>query len=684
VKLGAVTAGHGHTCARTTTGGVQCWGFDAYGQLGDGASADSPLPVAVSGLSSDVTAISAGLEHTCALTAAGGVLCWGNNSADGQLGNGSTADSHVPVAVAGLSSGVTAISAGQVHTCALTAGGVQCWGYDGDGQLGNGSTADSHVPVAVAGLSSGVTSVAAGGLHTCAVTKGGVQCWGYDGDGQLGNGSTANSHVPVAVAGLSSGVASVATGFDYTCALTTAGAVLCWGNNEFGQLGDGSAVGSEVPIAVSGLSSGVAAVATGDGHACALTTAGGVLCWGYGMDGELGNGSAAQSLVPVAVSGLSSGVAAIAVGGTHACALTTAGAVRCWGENMNGQLGDGSTTQSLVPVAVIEPWQSTPTLRIRSGARASPFRSRGERMRDQCGSCATRSSPPCPARCRRRTRSRRASRRPLGDRSPGARCANPPLMDAFLSRSELPWSRRLVATFAMVPWAWAAWNSLYCPGPGEWAPLVFLATASILLHSAHPLAQLAVRAVLGATLLFGLTHFHWDHGWNLRAHFDDHDFGVLAAGGAAVALGGAGLVTGPARHAFAPVAFRRTLLASVLGALVQVVFLSLVALGDAGARHPRRVVLDVALAAAAGLGAAGSYRLRAWGPLLTWLIMAGFATLVALDLAHERVAGVVVLDLTHWLPGMGTVLLAAAVAQLVLTAPLIVAILRGMTDGRPR
>jgi alpha-tubulin suppressor-like RCC1 family protein len=341
-----VSAGTYGTCALTTAGGVQCWGSNQNGELGNNATTDSHVPVAVVGLSSGVAAIAAGqTAHNCALTTSGGLLCWGLNQY-GQLGNGTTTDSHVPVPVSGLSTGVLAVSAGQEHTCALTGAGVDCWGWNDHGQLGNDSTTNSPVPVPVPGLPSGVLSIAAGGRHTCALTTaGGVHCWGLNNVGQLGNNSTTESHVPVPVSGLSSGVVSIVAGEGDTCAVTTAGAAECWGE-----------LGGLVPSAVSGFSSGVAALAAGAGHLCALTTSGGVLCLGSNPSGELGNNSLMNSAVPVSVVGLSSGVVAISAGGgEHNCAVTTTGAVECWGWNLYGQLGNNSTTDALVPVSVIEP-----------------------------------------------------------------------------------------------------------------------------------------------------------------------------------------------------------------------------------------------------------------------------------------------------------------------------------------
>jgi alpha-tubulin suppressor-like RCC1 family protein len=309
--------------------------------------------VDVVGLGSGVASVSAGGSHSCAVTTAGAVKCWGWN-VYGELGNGTTTISTTPVDVVGLGSGVASVSAGFNYSCAVTtAGAVKCWGRNDYGELGDGTTTTSTTtPVDVVGLGSGVASVSAGFDHSCAVTTGGaVKCWGNNGWGVLGDGTTTSSTTPVGVVGLGSGAASVSAGGN-TCAVTTAGAVKCWGWNFYGDLGDGTTTSSTTPVDVVGLGSGVASVSAG-GSECAVTTAGAVKCWGWNVFGELGDGTTTDSTTPVDVVGLDSGVASISTGGIHSCAVTTAGAAKCWGGNGDGALGDGTITSSTTPVDVV-------------------------------------------------------------------------------------------------------------------------------------------------------------------------------------------------------------------------------------------------------------------------------------------------------------------------------------------
>lgn len=345
-----LAAGAYHTCARGSDGVVKCWGKNDNGQLGDDTSTNSQLPVAVQNLPGDVVSLALGQGHSCALNATGAVYCWGWNGY-GQLGNGTQTSSPTATPVNGLSSGVLAIATGAAHTCALLAGGsVRCWGWNVYGALGDGAFDNRSEPYAVSGVQSAVGLVA-GNFHTCALISGGaVKCWGYNAYGSLGDNSTSTSPLPVAVSSLSSGVASLAAGGDHTCAVGTDSSLKCWGYNFYGQLGDTSTTDRLVPVSVDGLSSNVQSVSVGGTHSCALLTAGAVRCWGQTITGRV---SDPVQVTPLPVAGLTSAAVAAAAGGFHSCVTVASGGVKCWGYNGLGQLGNGTGNDSAGPVDVV-------------------------------------------------------------------------------------------------------------------------------------------------------------------------------------------------------------------------------------------------------------------------------------------------------------------------------------------
>ncbi len=191
--------------------------------------------------------------------------------------------------------------------------------------------------------------IAAGESHACELAGGGVHCWGYNGDGELGDNTTATRLAPVAVTGLGSGVIAIAAGGYHTCALTSGGAVKCWGRNREGQLGDATQTRRLAPVVAAGLAAGVTAIAAGAFHTCALIASGTVKCWGYNRSGQLGTSNEMDQSVPVEVPGLAD-VRAIAAGADHTCAVLSDGVLECWGYNYYGQLGDHSTATRLAPV----------------------------------------------------------------------------------------------------------------------------------------------------------------------------------------------------------------------------------------------------------------------------------------------------------------------------------------------
>ncbi len=350
----AISAGFYHTCAILDTGVVQCWGYNRYGELGDGTTIDRRAPGDVAGLAGAASMLIAGYYYTCAvLVNTGSVQCWGSNFS-GQLGNGfENGYSPTPLDVPGLLASRAA--GGSDHTCVIALSGVvQCWGNNSSGQLGDGTTTDSLAPVNVVGLATGgITTLSVGEDHVCALSvTGGVQCWGKNDRFQLGDGTSINRSIPVNVTGLAGGVTALSAGLGHTCALLSNGAVQCWGYNVYGQLGDATTKSRSTPVPVAGLVSGVKSIAAGYYHTCALLNSGIVQCWGYNANGQLGDGTTTHRSAPLNVTGLADGVKAISAGSDHTCALLNNNTVQCWGLNSNGQLGDGTTTNSLIPVNV--------------------------------------------------------------------------------------------------------------------------------------------------------------------------------------------------------------------------------------------------------------------------------------------------------------------------------------------
>jgi alpha-tubulin suppressor-like RCC1 family protein len=362
-QAGPASAGLAATRAAATGAGlagtVQAWGENINGELGNGTTSHSSGPVAVqlpAGVT--VTAVASGGKHSLAITSAGKLLAWGDNFY-GQLGDGTRRDSHTPVLVR-LPKGttVTAIAAGGSHSLAVTAsGGVLAWGDNFYGQLGDASTATSQTPVRVR-LPKGthVVSVAASYNSSMALTAAGhVLTWGYNGSGQLGNGFHTASEIPVRVA-LPKGVriTTLVTGGYDGLALSSAGKLYAWGDGKYGQLGDGVIGSTDRPVLVRlPRATRIVAIGGGSQHSLALTSAGKVLAWGLGMFGELGNGMTVDSDVPVQVH-IPAGdkIVKVSAGGGFSLALTSTGQVLAWGHNEFGQLGNGRTNSTDRPVLV--------------------------------------------------------------------------------------------------------------------------------------------------------------------------------------------------------------------------------------------------------------------------------------------------------------------------------------------
>jgi alpha-tubulin suppressor-like RCC1 family protein len=351
IAIAEVSAGGRHTCARSATGTLRCWGDNFYGQIGDGSTANRPIPTPVLGLAG-IAEVSAGGNHTCVLDGTGVMSCWG------RIGDGAYSRSSA-AAGPGLV-GVAQVSAGGNHTCArLGDATVRCWGDNSSGQIGDGTAVTRPSPAIVPGLG-GVAEVRAGGHHTCARgTDGSVRCWGDNTYGQLGDGTTANRSTPTIVPGLA-GVVEITAGRDHTCARLSDATIFCWGNNASGQLGDGTTTNRTAPTLVAalvGLPVSVVQLRAGGSHTCTAMSDGTARCWGNNASGQLGSNSTVSRSYPGTVSpgGAPSTIREVTAGGDHTCGVNS-GALRCWGANGSGQVGDGTTSNRLIPTTVTIPW----------------------------------------------------------------------------------------------------------------------------------------------------------------------------------------------------------------------------------------------------------------------------------------------------------------------------------------
>lgn len=345
-------AGSSHTCTRLSNGAVQCWGSNARGQLGLGASITvQSMPRSIPSLT-DATSVSAGDAHTCARHATGQVSCWGENAA-GQLGDGTTSARALPTRVMGLDDTLQ-VSAGHAHTCARrTRGDVVCWGEDAQGQLGDDDALRSRLaPVAVAGVDDAL-DLTVGARHACVRRASGVvSCWGDNTSGQLGDGTSAVRATPVTISGLSE-VVEVSAGDAHTCARRANGQVFCWGSNDRGQLGTGTSAESATPVRVVGLDDAIA-IGAGARHTCALREGRTVVCWGSNEFEQVGNAATgASSNVPVPISGLV-GVRWIGVGGDHSCAMQGdfPRQLQCWGRDTQSQIDGTAGATRRDPTAI--------------------------------------------------------------------------------------------------------------------------------------------------------------------------------------------------------------------------------------------------------------------------------------------------------------------------------------------
>ncbi|NDD92119.1 hypothetical protein EBZ37_08545, partial [bacterium] len=364
-RYSAVTSGAFHTCGITTTNAVKCWGYnDQDGVIGDGTTEMKLVPTMIDS-GTEYRTVAAGYYHACGITTGNILKCWGYNS-DGQIGDG-TYESRLSPIVIDPGNSYNFISAGGYHNCGSTTGGVlKCWGSNSDGQLGDGTQEGKPSPTVI-DSGSAYSSIALGQYHSCGITsEGGLKCWGWNSDGQLGNGSNVSddsSYDGVALTPTliepgviySTGITAtqkITAGETHSCSIGTDGTLKCWGDNSYGQLGDGTTKNRVSPMMVQ-TDVSYAQVSAGSNYTCAITSSGQLRCWGYNYNGQLGDGTGSDQYSPVVVDpGVS--YSAISTGYSHACGITTAGALKCWGNNDSGQLGNGDTTNQLLPVPVDE------------------------------------------------------------------------------------------------------------------------------------------------------------------------------------------------------------------------------------------------------------------------------------------------------------------------------------------
>ncbi|MEV5573152.1 hypothetical protein AB0L06_24175 [Spirillospora sp. NPDC052269] len=355
-QVTALVAGAAHTCALYGDKTLRCWGDNQYGELGIGSNNPTPQPSAVQGLAASPTVTLSRAVHNCSLLDNATVQCWGMNKY-GQLGDGTLTNSKNPITVKALRQSVRLLAVGGDHTCVVYQDdSTWCWGQNKYGELGDGQlTPGSEKPVEVKGLPSPPERFATGVWHTCAILKNGATwCWGHNEEGELGVGTKSlGSPKPVQVKGLPATPVQLAAGNFHTCAVEPDGSTWCWGENKYGQLGDGTIKIATKPERVVGLAANPVHLVTGGYHTCATFADGTMWCWGQNNFGQVGNGTNVNAHKPVQVKGLRPSPTLVVAGGLHTCAAYSDGAIDCWGLNATGQLGNATVKPiSTTPVAV--------------------------------------------------------------------------------------------------------------------------------------------------------------------------------------------------------------------------------------------------------------------------------------------------------------------------------------------
>ncbi|MBN2723749.1 MAG: hypothetical protein JXR95_06735 [Deltaproteobacteria bacterium] len=347
-KFRQISCGGYHTCGVRKDKSAWCWGAGNDGRLGYGEERNVMNPIQVKELEKNIYSVSAGYSHSCALTELGEVFCWGCGR-DGQLGNDSFLTQLVPVRVMFSDNTAVSLSLGEYHSCSLKKDGtIWCWGKNNFGQTGC-EECTCKTPEKVNTSGKRMISVASGSRHTCAVSvEGKVLCWGDNSASQLGTKDPKKTNTPVEVTGIPGKIVSIEVGEYHSCAKTESGNLWCWGTMKHRT----SMIVKMTQPTIIKESKNVSLISSGYNHQCSIIN-NRLMCFGLNNYGQLGNKSTVDSSNPVEVNLPKKHIKSISCGKYHTCAVYNNGKTWCWGYNQDGQLGNGSTQNTDTPSQVM-------------------------------------------------------------------------------------------------------------------------------------------------------------------------------------------------------------------------------------------------------------------------------------------------------------------------------------------